>query len=51
MKSKPKKYEIMIRSYHWVEVSKRIFNAWTGQRRIDDVPYVGPVYNLDGTYE
>ena len=39
------KLEIHVNSA-WVEVTEWIFRSWTGGRRIDGVPYHGPVFYL-----
>ena len=41
-----KKYEIETRTNHWIEVSKYIFDSWTGSRMIDGIIYQGIVYSL-----
>lgn len=38
-------YEIMVNA-RWCKVTTWVFRSWTGPRRLDGKPYVGPSYFL-----
>ncbi len=39
-------YKIKLCYGKWIEVAEYVFRSWTGERKLNDKPYNGPVYVL-----